>query len=1032
MSAAIVVVLLPPIRNRLVSEPPEAGIDALVARAGELSFRTVVPRLSAPFDHRPLRQPTRGGEEAAGSEHWGVSGVAAGIKQKADSAPTAVNLHALGLSYLLLGRLGDAVQTLERAGASDPSTGVLNDLAAAYYAGGDVARSLELCDAALAAASDNQPAQFNRALALEALQNKPAALAAWRRYLELDPSSEWAAEARTHLERLSIPAVSAAWHSLQLRLLRLAEVDLAELGSIAERFPLRARRDVENELLPRWARAVSGQNDQDAARVLRGLTAIGSALQKGHGNPTVADIAGTISAATAEGSRKRLESLAQGYLAYAEGRAARGRDTAKARKAFLDAWKLLREAGSPSAYAAGMSAAAQEYERRDYDGALRLFAAMKSEPALTRYAPLEGQVLWMEGMVLLASGRPHESLQRYHQAASAFQRCGEVESVAAVDALIAENLQSLGDEDEAWKHRLRALPVVLDYADAGRQQVAFNEAAEAAMQQDRLSTALEYQTSSLALATGGTDDIMTAYSYLGRALILGRKGRSADALGDIGRAREHAARLGDADIRKSLVADVDMAEALLRQSESPASAIPLFTRVLDYQRSGRYEFRTAQLLLARGRAHVRLGDPTAARADFSAAIAAVELQREQVSDLRLRSAFFGRAEDAYEELTALLVRSGELDEALRVFDRSCERTLTEVVRDSMGSTARAAGAFSTPAEGTALVEIAVLPEEIVAWTIRPSGTSVSRHPIPSSQVEALAASYEQAIVANSEAVEAIGSQLYDLLIRPLELSPAREKTVTFVTERVLSRVPLASLYDRSRKRYLVEDFAIATAPSAAVWRHCRERLAASRGTVEVVAIGNARTAELDLGLPDLPEAERELRGIASRWRGRLLLNERATPAALLAAAAGTAIIHFAGHALVNKQDRGRSALVLSPDGPGSSPLLYADQIAAARLRAPLVVLSACATNSGATRAAEGAVDVARAFLAAGVPTVVTSRWEVDDDDSRDLMTGFARELAGSVTPAEALRNSQLDMLRRGDPAQRTVRSWCAFEIVGAV
>ena len=124
-----------------------------------------------------------------------------------------------------------------------------------------------------------------------------------------------------------------------------------------------------------------------------------------------------------------------------------------------------------------------------------------------------------------------------------------------------------------------------------------------------------------------------------------------------------------------------------------------------------------------------------ARADFfGGAIGAVEAQREQVSDLRLRSAFFGRAEDAYEELTALLVRSGELDEALRVFDRSCERTLTEVVRGSVTSE-RTGGPPLTLADGTVLVEIAVLPDEIVAWSTRRSGTSVSRQPITSGEVE---------------------------------------------------------------------------------------------------------------------------------------------------------------------------------------------------------------------------------------------------------------------------------------------------------
>jgi CHAT domain-containing protein len=518
-------------------------------------------------------------------------------------------------------------------------------------------------------------------------------------------------------------------------------------------------------------------------------------------------------------------------------------------------------------------------------------------------------------------------------------------------------------------------------------------------------------------------------------VILGRKGRVAAAKLDIGRAREAALRVADATLRRSTTSDVDMGEALLLQTKSPAEAIPLLTRVLDYQQSGRYEFRTAQLLLARGRSYVRLGDDDSARADFSNAIKAVESQRSQVVDLRLRSAFFGRAEEAYSELTALLVRSGEFDEARRVFDRSCERTLTEVVQKSIGPHSDAAftEAHAVPS-GTALVHVAVLAGEVVGWTMRSSGTSISRQPVSSSELNALIASYEAAIGANSDAVQTIGSRLYDLLVRPLGLDASADETVIFVTDRTLRPVPMASLYDRSHNRYLIDDFAIATAPSAAVYWHCSARLARDRVRANVVAIGNAKAGALSLGLADLPEAERELREVASQSGGQLLLNESATPGRLLAAAAEPSIIHFAGHAVVNEQDAGRSALVLAPEGKGApSALLNADRIARASLRARLIVLSACATNATTPRPAKGAVDVSRAFLAAGVPTVVTSRWEVADDSARDLLKRFAREMAsGVVTPAEALRRSQLQMLHGGNSSQRAVRAWCAFEVVGAV
>jgi CHAT domain-containing protein len=1036
---AILVALVPIMCERAGGTRPEAATDGLVASLRDLPYRMVAPRLSQPFDYRPLQTMARWKRPNDAPSASQVLVSVAEIERSVEGAPTSANLHVLGLSYLISGRVRKAVQLLQQARLTTTDHGIVNDLAAAYYVAGaqeataaDMARSLELSDLVLRETADDLPARFNRALALEALENRPAALIAWRQYLRLDSYSQWAGEAQQHVRRLSIPAHSSQWESLKPRLLRLDAAGRNEAGPIGERFPLRCRRAVENDFLPRWAYASTRLDEEEAGRLLAAVEAIGSALEKRFADPTIAEIARTISSATVARDERRLDALSRGYQAYADARKATGQDSAKASALFQKAQKNFHDAGSPSAYAAGMFAAAQEYERRNYGEALHLLAEMKAERELTRYAPLLGQILWMEGLVLLVSGRPYESLQRYREAVAAFERSGEAESVAAVDGLIAENLQALGDDDEAWKHRLRALPIILEYGDARRQQVALNEAAEAALQESRFAAALAYQASSVALTAGTTDHEMAAYAFLGHALILGRMSRFAPALADIERAREQAGRVIDVAIRQTTGADIDMAEALLRQQESPSVAVSLLTRVLNYQHSGGYQFRAAQLHLARGRTYARLGDHVNARQDFSHAIAAVESQRERVSDLRLRSTLFGRAEDAYIELTASLVRSGQFGEALRVFDRSCERTLTEIIRgrlaaESITRTARPSRAL---ADGTALVEIAVLPDEIVAWTTRRSGVDVSRHPIASTRIEELVASYERAIQADSESETMIGSELYDVVIRPLRLR-ADDQAITFVVDRLLRPVPLASLYDRSRKRYLLEDFAIANAPSATAYWHCNELRRRVRTTTEVVAIGNTKVSSLPLGLPDLPDAERELTQIASQTHGRLLLNERATTSSFLAVAAEEVVVHFAGHALVDAQDRGRSAIVLAPEGADSSTaLLYADRIASSRLHAPLVVLSSC-TTSAYGRAATGTMDVARAFLAAGVPTVVTSRWEVADDSARNLLTRFARELAGSPSPAEALRRAQLETLRRNPSARRHVRSWCAFEVIGA-
>ena len=72
-----------------------------------------------------------------------------------------------------------------------------------------------------------QPAQaealFNRALALEALGIRFAAADSWRRYLEVDPSSSWAVEARERQRAAEMPTRDKAWKAAETELARASD-----------------------------------------------------------------------------------------------------------------------------------------------------------------------------------------------------------------------------------------------------------------------------------------------------------------------------------------------------------------------------------------------------------------------------------------------------------------------------------------------------------------------------------------------------------------------------------------------------------------------------------------------------------------------------------------------------------------------------------------------------------------------------------------------------------------------------------------
>jgi CHAT domain-containing protein/Tfp pilus assembly protein PilF len=90
----------------------------------------------------------------------------------------------------------------------------------------------------------------------------------------------------------------------------------------------------------------------------------------------------------------------------------------------------------------------------------------------------------------------------------------------------------------------------------------------------------------------------------------------------------------------------------------------------------------------------------------------------------------------------------------------------------------------------------------------------------------------------------------------------------------------------------------------------------------------------------------------------------------------------------------------------------------------LVVLSACDTGIGEVHTGEGVYGLRRAFVQAGAETLVMSLWPVSDYVTRELMTGYYEKLKDGTGRAEALRQVQLEMLKRKD--RRHPFYWASF------
>lgn len=289
-------------------------------------------------------------------------------------------------------------------------------------------------------------------------------------------------------------------------------------------------------------------------------------------------------------------------------------------------------------------------------------------------------------------------------------------------------------------------------------------------------------------------------------------------------------------------------------------------------------------------------------------------------------------------------------------------------------------------------------------------------------------------------------QLHQFLIAPiadvLPINP--DDRVIFIPQETLFLVPFAALQDADNK-YLIEKHTILIAPSIQVLSFTQS-LQAQQNQKETkqtapLIVGNPTMPKIALAadqpleqLSPLPGSEAEAIAIAKLFNTQALIGAEGTKATVLQKIRQASLVHLATHGLLeySSPDSASSlqglgvpgAIALAPS-PNDDGLLTANEILNLRLRAKLVVLSACDTGQGRITG-DGVIGLSRALISAGVPSVVVSLWAVPDSPTAQLMIAFYQTLQHQPDKAKALRQAMLTTMKDyPDPID-----WAAFTLIG--
>ena len=651
----------------------------------------------------------------------------------------------------------------------------------------------------------------------------------------------------------------------------------------------------------------------------------------------------------------------------------------------------------------------------EYERSLALREALQDTPGVT-------WTLIHMGVLHVSQGRLDEALAVYMRAIGIAEKAGDQPALGVAHALKASAELAGGVPGRALESVAQALLF------AGRSEqfdaIAFARTIEGKVHGEGGRTAEARQAFEQAIAavakvpTGpGADTFFTDRRgpYLALADLLIRAGESAAALDWLERGRQHtlAALLGGdgAIVTKGLsTTERDEEQALARAVRSAA----------------------VKLRRERGRTAPDPGRESALREEVAKAVAQRDDVRTRLFAAHPDLPVFRAQSEPVPVATLLpaLLRPGE---AVLTFAVTDLRTHVLVARAPQPAPGDASGAAATG------VTTATPPLSVYAASLDVAGTDLA----------ARVARFRQALRALDPGADALSSDLYSLLLLPVESHLAGLSRLLVVPDAMLWDLPFEALRAPSR-RYLVERAAVSYAPSLTAWSVATRAAAAGKGTGRIFALGGpaiSKAAEERAGLlrPGLKldtagSTEREARAVvalAGPARGQAVLGAKATVERLANGVPAGAMAHVAAPLVLSDASPLHSWLVLSPSGDQETGLSEIGHALGWEVPAAAAVFPAVEAP-GAGGSGEALAALSWSMLVAGTPAIVVSRWPLGARPPArldPLVAGFYRaQLAVTAPGAPGFAASLQRAARRliAAPATRHPGRWAGLDGHGEV
>src|SRR5579864_9088271 len=776
----------------------------------------------------------------------------------------------------------------------------------------DYGEAAELLSEVLRNNPDDPVALFNRALVYEKLNNPRDAIKDLDHYLQIDPNSQWAEEAKDHLRALQQLVSSHGFAAEKL----LDPAAFARLANDPAKVPTLDNRieDYQERAIEEWLpQAYSGTlRDSQQGERLKALQALGDLLAAHHADQWLRDFLGT-----ANSSAHFITAL--GFLKQSMVESDSGNAEA-AYKAATQAKQFFIAAGSTPGVVRAQWQQLHAKQRQE-DGIGCLTEAGRLAPALrdSGYTWISIQFdidrracLWKLGRYdqgrtfvsealkrALASGFGDLRLRNLGMASSAETVAGDFASAwaaneeglqeywgnSAAHAVRAHQFYedlAYASENMKWWHLAIAFATesATTEAEAGNPNTAilcWQDVAKLAIRADELDTATA--------AARNVDDLTRSLANTGSS-----QGSSTPRSSRIYR----EVTLAEIAIRQGALSEAEKRLEQLQpdiQSEHTLALVRSFHLV------------NAKLLERQG----KLAD---AENEYLQGLRVVDLAREKLQKPADQESWSDENRTLYEELVYLEIKKGDSERALNLWEwyRAADiRQPRSFKSVDQYLDVHHPSQFAKSLSDAILLSYALLPQGLVTWITDQKGTRAHLTELDATSLSRQAANY-QSLCADStssiELLQAQGRRLYEIFIARAGEQLAENKTLVVDLDRTIGDLPFQALVTPDG-RYLGQKYAIVFSPGLLYTEYLRDPGYLNQNSNALVVGSSANTLPDGTSLAIDEGAVREARDLAGRFaHPRKLFGDEATAESIQGALADAELFYFSGHALSSIAEEG--------------------------------------------------------------------------------------------------------------------------------